>query len=128
VVGYTSEDHRHGGSLRVWRDFLPNAFNVAADTLLTDEPRITTYVLAAIRLTQFDPGDLGDGIPFVGGLERLFLSPIQLRRCLRRSLTVLAEVETAEAVTKAVERLEKAPSPQTPGQYNHNSLKCITAI
>jgi hypothetical protein len=48
MVGCASADYRPGGSLRAWRDFLPNAqihgVDIAPDTQLAHEPRITTHV------------------------------------------------------------------------------------
>lgn len=48
MVGWGLENYRPGGSLRAWRDFLPNAeiygLDVALDTQFTDEHRIHTYL------------------------------------------------------------------------------------
>jgi hypothetical protein len=48
MVGHVSADYRPGGSLRAWRDFLPNAeihgVDVATDTQIAHEPRITTHI------------------------------------------------------------------------------------
>jgi hypothetical protein len=48
MVGWGAAHYRPGGSLRAWRDFLPNAeihgVDVAADTSLHDEPRIQTHL------------------------------------------------------------------------------------
>jgi len=48
MVGYGADSYRPGGSLRAWRDFFPNAdvhgIDVAADTRIEGEARITTHV------------------------------------------------------------------------------------
>jgi hypothetical protein len=56
MVGYASADYRPGGSLRAWRDFLPNAqihgLDIAPDTQFTDEPRIATHVCDSTNSQQ----------------------------------------------------------------------------
>jgi hypothetical protein len=56
MAGYCSEDYRAGGSLRAWRDFLPNAqihgLDVDPDAQVTDEPRITTYLCDTTNTPQ----------------------------------------------------------------------------
>jgi hypothetical protein len=48
MVGYAAEHYRPGGSLRAWRNFLPQAevygLDVAPDTQFSNEPRIHTYL------------------------------------------------------------------------------------
>jgi len=48
MFGIGNDNYRPGGSLRAWRDFLPNAavhgVDVAADTQFTGEGRITTHL------------------------------------------------------------------------------------
>jgi hypothetical protein len=48
MAGYCSENYRTGGSLRAWREFLPNAqiygLDVNHEAQLKGEPRITTYL------------------------------------------------------------------------------------
>jgi hypothetical protein len=56
MVGYASADYRPGGSLRAWRDFLPNAeihgVDIAPDTELAEELRITTHVCDSTNSQQ----------------------------------------------------------------------------
>lgn len=48
MVGYGGPDYRPGASLRAWRDWMPNAeifgLDPQPDTMITDEPRITTVL------------------------------------------------------------------------------------
>src|SRR6516164_1770982 len=48
MVGFGAENYRPGASLRAWRDFFPNAevhgVDVAPDTRIDSEPRITTHL------------------------------------------------------------------------------------
>jgi hypothetical protein len=48
MFGIVNHNYRPGGSLRAWRDFLPNAavhgLDIAADTQFAGEGRITTHV------------------------------------------------------------------------------------
>lgn len=48
MVDHAGPGYRPGGSLRAWRDWLPNAgiygLDTQADTTITDEPRITTLI------------------------------------------------------------------------------------
>jgi hypothetical protein len=48
MVGYAADHYRPGGSLRAWRNFLPQAevygLDIAPDTQFSDEPRIHTYL------------------------------------------------------------------------------------
>jgi hypothetical protein len=50
--------YKPGGSLRVWRDFFPNAqvygIDVAEDCRINDEPRITTHIFSSLDPMQSD--------------------------------------------------------------------------
>lgn len=56
MVGYVSSTYRPGGSLRAWRDFLPNAqiygIDIAPDTQFVGEPRIMTLVCDSTNSRQ----------------------------------------------------------------------------
>jgi hypothetical protein len=56
MVGYASADYRPGGSLRAWRDFLPNAqihgLDIVSGTQFADEPRIAMHVCDSTNSQQ----------------------------------------------------------------------------
>jgi len=56
MVGWAAEHYRPGGSLRAWRDFLPQAevygLDVAPDTQFADEPRIQTFLCDSTAAEQ----------------------------------------------------------------------------
>jgi hypothetical protein len=66
MVDWSGKNYRPGGSLRVWRDYLPLAeihgIDPAPDTTILDEPRISTH--------RFDSRDAAAAEAFLAKLQR----------------------------------------------------------
>ena len=58
MVGYSLEGYRHGGSLRAWRDYFPNAYiygiDIQSDTQFNDEKGIITHLCDSTKKDNVD--------------------------------------------------------------------------
>lgn len=90
MVGYAAEHYKPGGSLRAWRDYLPNAHIMGLDTqpdTQFDEPNITTVLGDSTDSVYMDwlfNGGTFDLIIDDGDHERQFQTLIVLWPKLRR--------------------------------------------
>jgi hypothetical protein len=103
MVGYAAPHYKPGGSLRAWRDYLPNALimglDTQPDTQFADEPNITTLLGDSTDNAAMDwhfNNETFDLIIDDGDHERQFQTLIALWPKLRRGgIYVIEDVYSA---------------------------------